>query len=90
MPVREGPRLGVALRNSLVCLLFNRHQHILVFLLVEIIGQPLGILKSKVCPTFFFSFLFEEVNVFQDDGFVSITFQVCKVIGCFSSSLSPG
>lgn len=91
MPVLEGPSLGVAFQNSLVCPLVNLHQPILVFLLVEIIDQPWGILKSKVCSTFFFFFFpFEEVNVFQNDGFVSITFQACKIMGCFSSSLSPG
>lgn len=58
MPVLEGPSLGVAFQNSLVCPLVNLHQPILVFLLVEIIDQPWGILKSKVCSTFFFFFSF--------------------------------
>lgn len=53
----EGPSRGVALQNSLVCpYKFNLHQHSLVFLLVEMIDQALGILKSKVCLYFFFLF----------------------------------
>lgn len=74
----EAHGIGVALQNSLVHpLLIYSDKHTLVLLLVEIINQPLGILKSKVWYTFF---LTKKLMVFK--------IAVCQCI--FSSMQSNG
>lgn len=83
----EAYSLGVALENSVVhpfLVYLDKHFNLP---LVEIIEQPLDILKSKVWYTFFF--LSKKLMFFKIVVFVSAAIHVCKVMGRFSSSIPP-